>query len=414
VIRELRKTMKILVINCGSSTLKFQLVETAGTGLDRLTKLAHGIVDRIGDETTVEFSLGDGTTIERAAAIADHSEATRMVVEWLNSTGLLRPDGLGAVGHRVVHGGGRFSQAALIDDGVLDTLETASSLAPLHNGPALASIRSLRGLLGSDVPQVAVFDTGFHAGMPDRAGLYAIPRELAEKHGIRRFGFHGLAHEYMAERCAAISSIPHESLKLITLQRGNGCSAAAVDGGRSVDTSMGLTPLEGLVMGTRCGDVDPSLAGFLARAEGVGVEDVEDWLNTRSGLLGVSGMSGDMRELLEAERRGDAGAALAVEMFCYRVRKYIGAYLAVLGGADAIVFGGGIGENAPEVRARVCDGMSWCGITLDRDRNRAAVGSEALISTDGAGIRVLVVPVDEAVIIARDTARCIDAHGPSG
>lgn len=404
--------MKILVINCGSSTLKFQLLETGQATAARgdFTKLAHGTIRRIGVEANAEFSLGDGTTIERAAAIADHSEATRMVIEWLNSTGLLRPVGLGAVGHRVVHGGGRFSEAALIDDGVLDTLETASSLAPLHNGPALASIRSLRGMLGTDVPQVAVFDTAFHAGLPDRAGLYAIPRELAEKYGIRRFGFHGLAHRYMMERYAEISSVPVEGLKLITLQLGSGCSAAAIDGGRSVDTSMGFTPLEGLVMATRCGDVDPSLVGFLARRECAEVEEVEDWLNTRSGLLGVSGSSGDMRELLDAERRGDSAAALAIEMFCYRVRKYIGAYLAVLGCVDAIIFGGGIGENAPEVRARALEGFPWCGITLEPQRNEAAVGSEALISADGSNVRVQVVLVDEEIVIARDTVRCLNAR----
>jgi acetate kinase len=243
--------------------------------------------------------------------------------------------------------------------------------------------------------------------MPERASRYAIPQELAAKHHIWRYGFHGLAHRYMTERYVAITSTPMARVKLITLQLGNGCSATAVEGGRSLDTSMGFTPLEGLMMGTRSGDVDPSLVAFLARREGVSVEAVEGWLNTRSGLLGVSGRSRDMRELLEAERQGDHRAALAVEMFCYRVRKCIGAYLSVLGGAHAIVFGGGIGENAPTVRARICVGMDWCGLTLDQDRNAATIGVEERISADYAKVHAYVIPVDEAVIIARDTAGCL-------
>jgi len=265
-------------------------------------------------------------------------------------------------------------------------------------------------VLGAGVPMVATFDTAFHRTLPERAFRYAIPLKLADKHHIRRYGFHGLAHRYMTERYAAITSTPVEQVKLVTLQLGNGCSATAVEGGRSVDTSMGFTPLEGLMMGTRSGDVDPSLAGFLARREGVGVEEAEGWLNTRSGLLGVSGRSSDMRALLEAEGRRDAGAALAVDMFCYRVRKYVGAYLATLGGADAVVFGGGIGENAPSVRARICAGMDWCGLTLDDDRNARTIGSEGRISTDDSKVHAYVILVDEAAVIAHDTVQCL-RHG---
>jgi acetate kinase len=254
---------------------------------------------------------------------------------------------------------------------------------------------------------VATFDTAFHRTMSERASRYAIPLELAERHRIRRYGFHGLAHRYMTERYAALTATPLEQVKLVTLQLGNGCSATAIEGGRSVDTSMGFTPLEGLMMGTRSGDVDPSLAGFLARREGVDIEEAEAWLNTRSGLLGVSGKSADMRELLEAEEGGDARAALAVEMFCYRVRKYVGAYLAALGGADAVVFGGGIGENAPLVRARICAGMGWCGLTLDEDRNARTGGSEGRISSDDSKVRAYVIPVDEAAVIALDTVHCL-------
>jgi acetate kinase len=258
---------------------------------------------------------------------------------------------------------------------------------------------------------VATFDTAFHRTMPDRASHYAIPHELAAKYGVRRYGFHGLAHRYMTERYAATTSTPLERVKLVTLQLGNGCSATAVEGGRSVDTSMGFTPLEGLMMGTRSGDVDPSLAGFLARREDVPVEEVEDWLNTRSGLLGVSERSQDMREVLKAEARGDARAALAVDMFCHRVRRYIGAYLAILGGADAVVFGGGIGENAPAVRARICAGMQWCGLTIDPHRNAEAIGADTRISSDDSTLHAYVISVNEAAIIVRDTVGCLRRSG---
>jgi len=401
--------MKILVLNCGSSTLKFQLIEidskAAGPGQGR--RLARGIVERIGGRAAIDFGVERGEHLRRRAAVADHAEATRHLLDWLASTELLAPRGLEAVGHRVVHGGDLFVEPTLIDDEVLTAVEALTDLAPLHNAPSLSAIRAARAVLGPGVPMVATFDTAFHRTLPERASLYAIPVELADKYRIRRYGFHGLAHRYMTERYAAITSTPVKQVKLVTLQLGNGCSATAVEGGRSIDTSMGFTPLEGLVMGTRSGDVDPSLAGFLARREAVDIAEVEGWLNTRSGLLGVSGRSADMRELLEGEARGDARAALAVAMFCYRVRKYLGAYLAALGGANAVVFGGGIGENAPLVRARVCDGMGWCGLTLDRDRNTRTVGSEGRISTDDSRVHAYVISVDEEGIIAHDTVRCL-------
>jgi len=401
--------MKILALNCGSSTLKFQLIEidSEATASARGRRLAGGIVERIGARAAIDFAVERGEPLRRLTAVADHAEATRHVLDWLASTELLAPRGLEAVGHRVVHGGDLFVEPTLIDDEVLAAVEALTDLAPLHNAPSLSAIRAARALLGPDVPMVATFDTVFHRTLPERASLYAIPLELADKHRIRRYGFHGLAHRYMTERYAAITSTPVGQVKLVTLQLGNGCSATAVEGGRSIDTSMGFTPLEGLMMGTRSGDVDPSLAGFLARREAVDVAEVEGWLNTRSGLLGVSGRSADMRELLEAEARGDARAALAVVMFCYRVRKYVGAYLAALGGADAVVFGGGIGENAPSVRARVCAGMGWCGLTLDEDRNAQTVGSEGRISTDDSRVQAHVIPVDEEAIIAQDTVRCL-------
>jgi acetate kinase len=260
------------------------------------------------------------------------------------------------------------------------------------------------------VPMVAVFDTAFHHTMPEWAAQYAIPRDLAARYHIRRYGFHGLAHRYMSERYAASTTTPANQIKLITLQLGSGCSAAAIEAGRAVDTSMGFTPLEGLMMATRSGDLDPALPGFLARQAGVDVAEVESWLNTRSGLLGVSARSRDMRELLAAEAQGDAGATLAVQMFCYRVRKCIAAYLAVLNGAEAIVFGGGIGENAPAVRERICARMDWCGLQLDAARNAAAKAVEARISTDQASLHAYVIPVDEAIIIARDTCSVLRAE----
>jgi acetate kinase len=399
--------MKVLVINCGSSTLKFQIIKTNGGNLTHgeQKRLAQGNVDRIGrDGGSVYFTAEGHEPFRETVAVADHAEATRRTLEWLSAIGLSYPAGFEAIGHRVVHGGSRFIEPTFIDDAVTDAIDELRDLAPLHNGPAVAAIRAARKALNLAIPMVAVFDTAFHHSVPERASLYAIPQELAAKHQVRRYGFHGLAHRYMAECYAAITAKSLAHTKLITLQLGNGCSATAIEAGRSVDTSMGFTPLEGLIMGTRSGDVDPSLVGFLARQEGVSTEEVEGWLNTKSGLLGISASSPDMRDLLESERQGDLRAALAVEMFCYRARKYVGAYLAVLGGADAVLFGGGIGENAPSIRARICAGLDWCGLALDGGRNASVLESPGRISADDARIQAYVISVDEEVIIAQDTA----------
>lgn len=398
--------MKILAINCGSSTLKFDLLDATPGASEGPRRLAHGLVDRIGGQGSIDFKA-DGHSRRESASMATHEDAVEPMLGWLTSTGLLGSEGIAAIGHRVVHGGDHIDQPTLIDEAVLKELEDLCELAPLHNTPALRAICSLRARLGTQMPMVAVFDTAFHHRMPARASSYAIPQELAARHRIRRYGFHGLAHRWMTERYAALVAAEIDKVSLITLQLGNGCSAAAVAQGRSVDTSMGFTPLEGLVMGTRSGDVDPSLAGWLARREGVEVTEIENWLNRRSGLLGVSGRSSDMRELLALEQQGDARAALAVDMFCYRVRKYIGAYLAALGGAHAVIFGGGIGENAPTVRARICADMEWCGLSLDPAGNAATVGRASRISSDHAKLHAYVIPVDEAVLIAGDTLRCI-------
>jgi len=400
--------MRVLVLNCGSSTLKFQLLDTAaeraGSAAER--HLARGVIEHLGGQARLDFVAGSNV-YQDTTTINDHEQASRRVLDWLGTGGLLTPGSLDAVGHRVVHGGHRFVEPVRLDATVIAAIDALHDLAPLHNEPALTAMRATRAVLGARVPMVAVFDTAFHHTMPAWAAQYAIPGSLTAKYHIRRYGFHGLAHRYMSERYAALTTTPPNQLKLITLQLGSGCSATAIAAGRSVDTSMGFTPLEGLMMGTRSGDIDPALPGFLARQERVNVAEVETWLNTRSGLLGVSEYSRDMRELLEAEAYGNAYAALAVEMFCYRVRKCIAAYLAVLNGAEAIIFGGGIGENAPAVRERICAGMDWCGLQLDATRNAAARAVEGRISADHASRHVYVIPVDEAVIIARDTARCL-------
>ncbi len=385
--------MNILVMNCGSSTLKSQLIDSESENC-----LARSVVDGIGKQALVELTT-DGGMMSEQRIIGDHEEAARTVLAWAGDR-----IGVDAVGHRVVHGGSRFVQPTLVNKDLIDAIDGMEHLAPLHNRPAIVAMRATIEALPS-TPSVAVFDTAFHSAMPKKAASYPISRELAEKHQVRRYGFHGLAHRYMAEQYSALTSRPLSDSKLITLQLGNGCSAAAVQGGVSVDTSMGLTPLEGLMMGTRSGDVDPALPGHLARQEGVHIDKVDDWLNKESGLLGVSGTSSDMRALLELERRGDAQASLAIDMFCYRVSKYIGAYLAALGGADAVVFGGGIGENSPEVRERICRGMDWYGLTLDPPRNME--GGEGCISSEGAVVGAYVVKVNEELIIARDTAKLL-------
>ena len=399
--------MRVLAVNCGSSTLKFKLVDVDGAS----QTIAKGFVERIGDENASLTVGAEGNVFEQRANASDHEAAILVVLDRLASAGLASPE---AFGHRVVHGGDRFSGPALIDREVMSHIEDLGELAPLHNGPSLAAIKASLEATNPPVPMVAVFDTAFHRTMPEHASLYPIPRELTERHGIRRYGFHGTAHRCMVERYSTLTATPAEETSLVTLQLGNGCSVTAVSGGRSVDTSMGFTPLEGLMMGTRSGSVDPSLVGFLARREGVDASEVEGWLNKRSGLLGISETSRDVRELLDATERGDGRAALALEMFCDRARKQVGAYLAVLGGANAVVFGGGIGENAPLIRERILTGMEWCGLVLDPERNDSAVGVEARITTEASKIHAYVVLVDEEIRIAEDTANLLATTADQG
>jgi len=417
--------MRVLVLNCGSATVKFQVIAVgdpeAGVRAER--RLAHGIVDGLGPEAALHFEADGGSPWRRRAALPDHRAAVDRIVEWVcaadvGSPEVRGPQDLGAVGHRVVHGGARFARSVLVDDGVLDAIEALADLAPLHNPAAASGMRAARAVLGPATPMVAAFDTAFFHTLPEHAHAYALPYELARRHTLRRYGFHGTSHRYVTERYGEITGTQRDRVNIITLHLGNGCSAAAIRSGGAVDTSMGFTPLEGLVMGTRSGDLDPALLEFLARNEGMTVGQIVTMLNTASGLLGLSGLSHDMRTLLAAaDRPGGERPRLAIEVFCYRARKYIGAYLAALGGAEAIVFTGGIGENAPAVRARICGGLEWCGLTLDPGRNAASMGSEARISAEGSRLHAYVIPTNEELMIARDTVHCVaqaSADDPAG
>ncbi len=404
--------MRVLAVNCGSTTLKFAVIE-AGNG--EPSTVISGEVRGIGAS-----SSGGGAELrwsfppregEHLKAV-DHAQAAIAVLERLRAepeTGTFE-----AVVHRVVHGGAEYREPTVLDAATLERLEDSGRLAPLHNEPALEAARTLLDRCGHSVRHVASFDTSFHSRMPPRAAEYALPRELAERYGLRRYGFHGLAHEWMAQRAAQLLDRASGGLRLVTLQLGGGCSAAAIDGGRSIDTSMGLTPLEGLVMTTRSGDVDPALPGLLSRFAGLDAGAVEHILTEESGLLGVSGSSPEIRDLVAAAADGDERAALAVEMFCYRIRKQIGAYMAALGGCDAVVFGGGIGEHQPEVRRRVCEGLEWAGVRVDAAANLAATGGDAVVGAADGSIALLVVHVEEELLMARDAVRLFNSHHRSG
>jgi acetate kinase len=404
--------MRILVINSGSSSIKFRLaegVEENGTAATR-PALLEGAVKGIGGAGSLDVGGKDLSRSTVMVEVQNHTQALQVLMNRLGNI----LSSIEAVGHRVVHGGDRYVEATLITDQVEAGIDALSELAPLHNPACLAGIRGAKAVMGATVPMVAVFDTAFHQTMPEVSRHYAIPTDLADRHHIRRYGFHGIAHASLANGYAACTGRALKEARLITLQLGNGCSVTAIEKGLSVETSMGFTPLEGLVMGTRSGDVDPSIVSYLSEREKVEAAEIERWLNERSGLLGLSGRSNDMKELLRAaEQEQDERAQFAIDLFCHRVRKYVGAYLAVLGGADGIVFGGGIGENAPEIRKRICRDMDWCGCMLDADRNRSASGltpgSATKISTDQSTLQVYVVAADEESWIAKETARCVRA-----
>ncbi len=392
--------MKILVLNCGSSSIKFKLYEMPAKDV-----LAKGIVERIGEDDAGLRIEGPAGSVDLVEAIPGHAEGLRRAVELLtdgDAAPLADVSEIGAVGHRVVHGGEAFTGTVMIDDAVVTAIEDHVSLAPLHNPPNLLGIQVAREAL-PDVPQVGVFDTAFHQTMPPHAYLYALPREFYEKDRIRKYGFHGTSHRYVARKAAEMLGKAPEDVNLVTCHLGNGSSVAAVKSGESVDTSMGLTPLEGLVMGTRSGDLDPAIVFHLAKVRGMDLPEIDRLLNKQSGLLGLSGKSNDVRELTRLSGEGDEGATLALDIFCYQIRKYVGAYFAVLGRVDAIVFTAGVGENQPAIRAGACGDLDCLGVKLDESKNTAARGVEASVGEDGSPVSILVIPTDEEGMIATDT-----------
>ncbi|MBP6823703.1 MAG: acetate kinase [Acidobacteria bacterium] len=410
--------MNVLVLNSGSSSVKFQVI---ATDLDQIAqnadrRLARGTIERIGGEAVCTLQLEGKIKQRSTAQLRDIRSAVDFIIRWVCSqeSGLNEIQSVSdihAVGHRVVHGGEQFKQSVLISDEVLRGIDDCIDLAPLHNPANIKGILAARELFGAGLPQVAVFDTAFHQTLPEHAYLYALPYQFYRRHKVRRYGFHGTSHRYVAYRYRHLLNIPREQVNIITLHLGNGCSATAIKAGNSVDTSMGMTPLEGLVMGTRSGDIDPSIIDFLISKEGLTAQETEGLLNKQSGLLGISGLTNDMRELLEEARENkDRRALLAIELFCYRACKYIGAYLAAMGGADAVIFTGGIGENSAEIRSRICQGLEWCGLQLDAAANSTlAGGDEGLISAADSRLKAYVIPTDEELLIARDTVRCVQS-----
>ena len=397
--------MKILVLNSGSSSIKYQLFNMEDENV-----LMKGVVERIGiDNSFLEFENEAGEEFKIESEIPDHSKGIELVIDSLldDENGVLNSmDEITAVGHRVVHGGEKFANSTLIDDEVIEQMEDVSDLAPLHNPPNLAGIKVCKDMM-PETPQVGVFDTAFHQSMPEEAYMYAIPYEYYEKHDIRRYGFHGTSHKYVAKKAAELMDKEQKDVKVITCHLGNGASVAAVDGGESVDTSMGLTPLEGLVMGTRCGDIDPAIIPFLMKKEDLDADEVDNILNKKSGLLGVSGVSNDSRDIKEAAKNGNERAELARKLFNYRVKKYIGAYAAAMGGVDAIVFTAGIGENAKDIRKDIMEDMEFLGIEID-DKANDVRGETKEISTKDSKVKVFTIPTNEELVIARDTKEIVN------
>ena len=410
--------MNILVLNSGSSSLKFQVitsdVEKIKQNADE--RLCRGLVEGIGREAIITVQTRNGPRQKFTASLPDISGALEYLVRWIASdrsgiTEVQSSADIHAAGHRVVHGGELFGESVVITDEVLKGIEDCIELAPLHNPNNIKGIRAVQQIFGQKLPQVAVFDTAFHHSIPDYAYLYALPYHLYRRHHIRRYGFHGTSHRYVAYRYRALRQLNRDQIHVITLHLGNGCSAAAIRGGNSVDTSMGMTPLEGLVMGTRSGDIDPAIVNLIATKEGLSTSEVDALLNTQSGLLGISGLTNDMRVLQEElKEHDDRRVRLAIEVFCYRARKYIGAFLACMGGADAVVFTGGIGENSPDVRSRICQGLEWTGLKLDESKNQEMLGLEGEISSQDSSLHAYVIPTDEELLIARDTVSCIQGE----
>lgn len=392
--------MNVLVVNAGSSSLKYQLIDMTNESV-----LAKGLCDRIGiDNSFLKHTKTGSDAVVLEKTLPNHKAAIQEVIKALvdEKIGVIsNMSEITAVGHRVVHGGEKFSGSVVINNAVMAALRECIELAPLHNPPNIVGIEACQAIM-PNTPMVAVFDTAFHQTMPKHSYLYALPYELYEKYAVRRYGFHGTSHKYVTERASVMLNKPAEELNIITCHLGNGASVAAVKNGKSYDTSMGFTPLEGLAMGTRCGDMDPAIVTFLMDKENMNAKEVNDFMNKKSGVAGVSGVSSDFRDLQAAAEEGNKRAELAIDMFCYRVKKYIGAYAAAMGRVDAVVFTAGIGENVDIVRARTLKGLEFMGISFDEAKNKLR-GEEIDISTPDAKVRTLVIPTNEELAIARET-----------
>ena len=397
--------MNILVINCGSSSLKFQLIDS-----ETEKWIAKGLCERIGIEgSMITYSPAGGEKIKKETPMPDHTEAIRLVLEALTDekTGVVKDlSEIGAVGHRIVHGGEKFAESTLITEDVMKAIEECNDLAPLHNPANLIGINACKALM-PDTPMVAVFDTSFHQTMPEEAYMYGLPYEYYEKYKVRRYGFHGTSHSYVSKRAAEILGVPYESLKTIVCHLGNGASISAVKYGKCVDTSMGLTPLEGLIMGTRSGDIDPAIMEYLAKKEHMDLAGLMNVLNKKSGVLGLSkGLSSDFRDIEDGYHKGEVHAVCAMKTYCYHVAKYIGSYAAAMNGVDDICFTAGVGENAPLVRSLICDYLGFLGVKLDPEKN-AKRGEELVLTTPDSSVKVLMIPTNEELAIARETLRLV-------
>ncbi|MDP4268914.1 MAG: acetate kinase [Bacteroidota bacterium] len=399
--------MKILVLNCGSSSVKYKLIN-----MENKDVLAQGAIEKIGLKGSfLKLTLPNGDKVVLEGEILEHQAAIEYILGVLLSEkyGCIKSlDEINAVGHRVVHGGEKFNSSVLIDDEVIAKMEECIEMAPLHNPPNLKGIYAVKSLM-PNVPQVGVFDTAFHQTMPDYAYFYGIPYSLYEKYSIRRYGFHGTSHRYVSKRACDVLGVPYESQKIITCHIGNGASLAAIKDGKSVDTTMGFTPVEGLMMGTRSGDVDAGVITFLMEKESIGAQGISNMLNKQSGMMGISGISSDMREVAAAADEGNYRAKLALDMYEYRIKKYIGSFAAALGGADIIIFTGGVGENKVSSRLNVCSNMEYMGIKMDADKNAKVYGDEAVISAEDSKVKVMVIPTDEEYMIASDTLEILTA-----
>lgn len=393
--------MKILVLNCGSSSIKYALYN-----MDDKSVMTSGGAERVGlDEAFVKVKMSDGTKKKVMHDIPEHTEGVKFIFSLLTDPeiGVIKSlDEIDAVGHRMVHGGEKFNKSVVLNDEVLKTFEACIDLAPLHNPANLKGVKAVSELMPG-LPQVGVFDTAFHQTMPAHSYLYAIPYDLYEKYGVRRYGFHGTSHRYVSQRVCEFLGVDYNTKRIITCHIGNGGSVAAVENGKCVDTSMGLTPLEGLMMGTRSGDIDGGAITFLEKKLGLDADGMSNLLNKKSGVLGITGISSDMREIDDAIAAGNERAKLALDMYNYRIKKYVGAYAAAMGGCDIIVFTAGVGENQSEMREAVCENMEYMGVKIDKEKNKGIRGVEAVISAPDSKVTVCVIPTDEELMIATDT-----------